>query len=57
MQTEQAKSAIEQRLERLDSELAKAKDESNTRQAEIDALEEEHSELRIQRDELTENRK
>jgi hypothetical protein len=57
MQTEHAKAAIEQRLERLDSELAKAKEESDTRQAEIDALEEEHSELRIQRDELTENRK
>ncbi|KAH8555020.1 putative chromosome segregation protein SudA [Umbelopsis sp. PMI_123] len=57
MQTEQAKSAIQQRLERLDSELVKAKEESDARQAEIDALEEEHSELRIQRDELTENRK
>jgi peptidoglycan hydrolase CwlO-like protein len=57
LQTEQAKLGIEQRLEKLDSDLAKAKEESDSRQSEIDALEEEHSELRIQRDELTENRK
>jgi len=57
LQAEQSKAVMEQRLEKLDSDLVKAKEESNTRQSEIDALEEEHSELRIQRDELTENRK
>lgn len=56
-QTEQSKYSAEQRLVKLEGDLANAKKESDARQAEIDALDERHSELRAQRDEFTEKRK
>ncbi|KAM3587033.1 Structural maintenance of chromosomes protein 3 [Umbelopsis sp. WA50703] len=56
-QSEQSKHAVEQRLVKLDGDLARAKQESDKRQAEIDTLDERHSELRAQRDDYTERRK